>query len=48
MSKKYVVRGLGWFLVFRSEAEADQYCLHVRRKYGDMVWVERYDPRAVN
>lgn len=37
----YAVKGTGWLVTFRSEAKATAYCLHVRNKYGDLVWVER-------
>jgi hypothetical protein len=37
----YAVIGKGWFLTFRSERKADEFCLYVRAKYRDMVWVEK-------
>lgn len=37
----YAVMGRDWFVTFRSSKKADAYCLHVRAKYGDLVWVEK-------
>ena len=37
----FVVKGNGWYVTFRSQAKADAYCIHIRRKYGELVWVER-------
>ena len=42
--KVWLVLGCGWRVQFLSQHKADQYALHVRRKYGTLVYVEAASP----